>query len=58
VTKPIDKDILAIKQAAKALRQSSSPHMLRANLQFLIGHCLSEKFIASLRSNLDAKAGE
>ena len=35
MTKKIDTDLLALKQAAKALKRSSNKRMLQANMEFL-----------------------
>jgi len=40
MTKPQDKDLLALKHAAKALKRSTSRRMLKANLDFLMDHFL------------------
>lgn len=41
MTKRIDPDVLALKQAVKALNKSTSRRMLKANLDFLVDRYLT-----------------
>jgi len=54
MTKKQDQDLLALKEARKALLRSTSKNMLRANLEFLVDYFIhhpSKEIPENLRRN-------